>query len=93
MAHRQFDSYKDKVKAVLRGASGQVHFAFDGGRTRNRHTLYGITAFYRGVEQQRQKLVLGLPELMKRHTGENIVAEMLEIIRSVDMMQRYQSIV
>jgi hypothetical protein len=85
MALRQFDLYKDKVKAVLRGASGQVHFAFDGARTRNRHTLYGITAFYRSGEQQRQKLVLGLPELMKRHTGENIAAEMLEIIRSFNI--------
>ncbi|SCO88905.1 uncharacterized protein FRV6_13033 [Fusarium oxysporum] len=50
--------------------------------TRNRHALYGVTAVLRDTENRLQKVVLGIPELVERHTGENIAAEILEIIRS-----------
>ncbi|KAK8013613.1 restless-like transposase [Apiospora marii] len=32
------------VKKALRQCPGQIHLAFDGARTRNRHALFGITA-------------------------------------------------
>ena len=45
LAVRQFEVHKSKVVAV-KASPGQVHIAFDGARTRNRHSLYGITAAY-----------------------------------------------
>jgi hypothetical protein len=66
----------------LKRSPGQIHIAFDGARTRNRHALYGVTPVFRDTENQLQKVVLGIPELVERHTGENIAAEILEIIRS-----------
>lgn len=85
IAVRQFEAHKDGVKEALRAAPGQVHIAFDGARTRNRHTLYGITAVYRDSSNQPQKVVLGLPELINRHTGEHIATEMLDVIRFFDL--------
>jgi hypothetical protein len=85
IAVRQFEAHKDGVKEALRAAPGQVHIAFDGARTRNRHTLYGITAVYRDSSNQPQKVVLGLPELINRHTDEHIATEMLDVIRFFDL--------
>ena len=67
---------------TLRRSSGQIHIAFDGARTRIRHALYGVTAVFRDEDNQLRKLVLGIPELGERHSGENIAAEILDIIRS-----------
>ncbi|CAG9950545.1 unnamed protein product, partial [Clonostachys rosea f. rosea IK726] len=82
LAVQQFDRYHSTVQEVLNRSPGQIHIAFDGARTRNRHALYGVTAVFRDNENQLQKVVLGIPELVERHTGENIAAEILEIIRS-----------
>jgi hypothetical protein len=82
LAVQQFERYHSTVQQVLKRSPGQIHIAFDGARTRNRHALYGVTAVFRDTENQLQKVVLGIPELVERHTGENIAAEILEIIRS-----------
>jgi len=66
----------------LKRSPGQIHIAFDGARTRNRHALYDVTAVFSDTENQIQKIVLGIQELVERHTGENIAAEILEIIKS-----------
>jgi hypothetical protein len=42
--------------------------------------LYGITCSFLDRHFNVQKLVLGLPELKARHTGENIAAEVIEIL-------------
>ncbi|KAM4061650.1 restless-like transposase [Hirsutella rhossiliensis] len=82
LAIQRFEKHKTRVKEILKAAPGQIHIAFDGSRSRNRHTLYGITAVSRNVKNEPQKIVLGLPELINRHTGENIAAEVLDVIRS-----------
>jgi len=70
------------VKKALRQCPGQIHLAFDGARTRNRHALFGITAAYRDVNNNPQKVVLGAPEVVDRHTGDNIAAEIIDVIRT-----------
>jgi hypothetical protein len=88
LAVRQFEVHKSKVVEALKASPGQVHIAFDGARTRNRHCLYGITAAYRDQLERPQKLVLGLPELVKRHSGENIAAEIVEVIKSFELEEK-----
>ncbi|KAK8869252.1 restless-like transposase [Apiospora arundinis] len=70
------------VKKALRQCPGQIHLAFDGARTRNRHALFEITAAYRDVNNNPQKVVLGAPEVVDRHTGDNIAAEIIDVIRT-----------
>lgn len=82
LAVQQFERYHSKVQQVLKGSPGQIHIAFDGARTRNRHALYGLTAAFRDEENQPKTVVLGLPELVERHCSKNIATEILEIIRS-----------
>lgn len=82
LAIQQFERHHATVQEALRRSPGQIHIAFDGARTRNRHALYGVTAVFRNMDNQLQKVVLGIPELIDRHTGENIAAEILDIIKS-----------
>ncbi|EWZ27879.1 hypothetical protein FOZG_18414 [Fusarium oxysporum Fo47] len=60
---------------------GQIHIQFDGWRSGNRHALYGVTCIFRNLDNRPQKCVLGLPELLDRHTGENIAEQILNIVR------------
>ncbi|OAA58655.1 Ribonuclease H-like protein [Akanthomyces lecanii RCEF 1005] len=83
LAIQQFERHRDAVQHALRRSPGQIHIAFDGARTRNRHALYGVTAVFRDEDNQLRKLVLGIPELVQRHSGGNIAAEILDIIRSL----------
>ena len=73
---------------VLRAVPGKVHVAFDGARSRNRHSLYGITAAYLDQQQHMQKITLGCPQLGKRHTGENIAAEIKEVIKAFQLEEK-----
>ncbi|KAJ3542075.1 hypothetical protein NM208_g2341 [Fusarium decemcellulare] len=56
-----------------------IDIQFDGWRSGNRHALYGVTCIFRNLDNTPQKCVLGLPELLDRHTGENIPEQILDI--------------
>jgi hypothetical protein len=89
IAMREFDANKLAIRETLRKSPGQIHIQFDGWRSGNRHALYGVTCVFRSLDNRPRKCVLGLPELLARHTGENIAMEILCIIRefeSVDKM-------
>jgi hypothetical protein len=74
------NKHKEKVAEVLQRDPGLVHISFEGWRSRNRHALFGITAFFRDENDKPCKLVLGLPEVSERHHGCNIGGEILDII-------------
>ena len=88
IAIRSYHIYKRRVVEVLRAVPGKVHVAFDGARSRNRHSLYGITAAYLDQQQHMQKITLGCPQLGKRHTGENIAAEIKEVIKAFQLEEK-----
>ena len=83
-----YESNKAHIIKVLKGVPGQIHVSFDGWRSRNRHALYGIICFYADSNGYLSKLVLGLPELGARHTGENIAAQILEILESYEILDK-----
>lgn len=60
-------------------APGKIHISFDGWRSSNRHSLYGIRCFYRDEESQLHKIVLGLPEAI-RHSGPEIASHVLDAL-------------
>jgi hypothetical protein len=80
--------YKSQIISHLRTVPGQIHIAFDGWRSRNRHALYGIVCFYIDSNGAPSKLVLGLPELKISHSGENIAAQIMEILESYEILEK-----
>ena len=80
--------HKRVIIEHLRSVLGQIHVAFDGWRSRNRHALYGIVCFYVGHGGVPCILVLGLPELKIAHSGDNIAAQILEILDSYEIKDK-----
>ncbi|KAF6514981.1 hypothetical protein HZS61_006155 [Fusarium oxysporum f. sp. conglutinans] len=75
-----YEMHKDKVVAALKQSCGLIHVSFDGWKSGNRHSLYGIACFFRDENSQPRKLALGVPELRTRHFGHNIAAEILDVL-------------
>ncbi|KAK8076815.1 hypothetical protein PG996_002985 [Apiospora saccharicola] len=78
----------ERVKDALRKSPGQIHIQYDGWKSGNRYALYGITYIFRDSNNRPQKCVLGLPELIERHTGENIAGQIIEIIREYEISDK-----
>ncbi|KAJ3454624.1 hypothetical protein MRS44_013224 [Fusarium solani] len=75
-----YEMHKDKVIAALKQSCGLIHVSFDGWKSGNRHSMYGIACFFRDENSQPRKLTLGVPELRTRHFGHNIAAEILDVL-------------
>lgn len=80
--------HKLQIINHLKAVPGQIHIAFDGWRSRNRHALYGIVCFYINNDGSPSKLVLGLPELKISHSGENVAAQIVEILESYEILEK-----
>jgi hypothetical protein len=87
-AHISHDTVRRRIIDHLRSVPGQIHIAFDGWRSRNRHALYGIVWLYVDKNGVPSKLVLSLPELKNCHSGGNIAARILEILESYEILER-----
>ncbi|EAQ90194.1 hypothetical protein CHGG_06813 [Chaetomium globosum CBS 148.51] len=82
LAVREVERHKDAVVKTLQESPGLVHLVFDGWTSRNRLSLYGVSAVFRDEEGTPHKIVLSLPEMSDRHTGENIAEAILDVIRN-----------
>ncbi|SCV57419.1 uncharacterized protein FFB14_15153 [Fusarium fujikuroi] len=83
----EFEKHKGKVIEVLRNAPELIHISFDGGRSRNKHALYGVACFFRNEDGKARKLILGVPELTVRHFRANIGHEIIEILESYEISE------
>jgi len=83
-----YNSNKGYMVGLLRNVRGKINISFDGWRSRNRFSFTGIVCFFLGKDDLPQKLVLGIPEIVARHTGENIAAEVLSILRSYSIQEK-----
>ncbi|KAH8715445.1 putative AC9 transposase [Beauveria bassiana] len=83
-----YEAHKDKVAAVLQKSPGLIHVSFDGWKSGNRHSLYGVTCFFRDENSKPCKLVLGVPELRLRHHGYNIAAEILDVLAAYEIQDK-----
>jgi hypothetical protein len=75
-----YEENKAEIKRVLATAPGLLYITFDGWRSNNRHALYGICCYFLNTLGQPVKLVLGLPELVDRHSGDNIATHVVEVL-------------
>jgi len=51
----------------------------------DRHPLFGSVAFFLDQKFRPQKIVLGLPSLTDRHTGENIAESIQNILGAFEL--------
>ncbi|OAQ60059.1 hypothetical protein VFPBJ_11577 [Purpureocillium lilacinum] len=70
---------------TLRSDGDAVHIAFDGWTSRNRNPLFGVVAFFLDQSFRPRKIVLGLPNLTDRHTGENIADSVRDILEAFEL--------
>ncbi|KAK8073310.1 restless-like transposase [Apiospora phragmitis] len=83
---QEFKRHHQTVITVLQNAPGQIHFAFDGWRSGNRHNVYGLTCFFRDkLTNQPRKIVLGMPEVSGSHTGDLVGAAIIKLIDSYNI--------
>ncbi|KAM0738265.1 hypothetical protein ACQRIT_007457 [Beauveria bassiana] len=73
------------IVRALRRSPSAVHIAFDGWTSRNQHPLFGVVAFFLDQSFQPRKIVLGLPNLTDRHTGENIADSVRDILGAFEL--------
>lgn len=85
---REFERHKDTVVKTLRESPRQIHLIFDGWTSRNRLSLYGVSTVFRDIESKPHKIVLGLPEMEDRHTGEKIAEAILEVIYDYEIHEK-----
>ena len=63
------------VTELLKTARGRTHVTFDGWTSHNHLSLLGINVFFIDMDWNHRKLLLGLPSVQGRHTGENLADE------------------
>ncbi|KAG7409390.1 hypothetical protein Forpe1208_v010865 [Fusarium oxysporum f. sp. rapae] len=85
---REFNANRLAVREALRKRPGQIHIQFDEWRSGNRHALYGVTCIFRNLDNRPQKCVLGLPELLDRHTGEKTAEQILDIVGEFEIRDK-----
>lgn len=68
------------VTELLKTARGRIHVTFDGWTSRNHLSLLGINVFFIDMDWGHRKLLLGLPSVQGRHTGENLADEVASML-------------
>ncbi|EJP61509.1 transposase-like protein [Beauveria bassiana ARSEF 2860] len=81
----EYHFFRLHIVRALRQSPSAVHIAFDGWTSRNRHPLFGVVAFFLDQSFRPRKIVLGLPNLTDRHTGENIADSVRDIIEAFEL--------
>lgn len=80
-----FNTYKSHVIHTL--LRSQVHIAFDGWTSRNRHSFFTVNAFFLEEDTfEPRKIVLGLPTITIAHTGENISGAVMEVLDEFELI-------
>jgi len=76
-----FHKYKSRVTEALARSPGQVHVAFDGWTSRNRHGFLAITAQFLDETFEPRKVLLNLPHVQGNHTGVNMATHVEEVLQ------------
>ncbi|KAH8193505.1 hypothetical protein TruAng_012329 [Truncatella angustata] len=70
-----------QIKSFLRTARSQIHLTFDGWTSRKFILFIGVHAHFVDKDFRKWTILLGLPALVKRHTGSDVADEVLAVIR------------
>jgi len=89
------DEYEKAIGPVteaLRAARGQIHFAFDGWTSDRNSSFLGVNAHFIDTEWQVRSVLLGLPSLRNRHTGEALANEVADVLTFWGIDEKYVSL-
>lgn len=85
-----YEANKAEVIQVLARARSKVHVAFDGWRSGNRLSLYGIVVFFLDENDSLRKLVLDIPDIRDNYTGENIATRVDNVLRAFGIEKKIE---
>ena len=69
-----------------------VHFTFDGWTSRQNALFLGINAHFIDRDWKQWRILLALPALKKRHTGEALADEVTDTMFAFGLQDRYKVI-
>ena len=76
----EYERASSSVKSVLQTALHLIHFCFDGWTSRSNLSFLGINAQFVDKNFKLRKVLLGLPQLDGRHTGEALAEEVCKVL-------------
>jgi hypothetical protein len=76
----EYERASASVKSVLQTALHLIHFCFDGWTSRSNLSFLGINAQFVDKNFRLRKVLLGLPQLDGRHTGEALAEEVSKVL-------------
>lgn len=79
------------LRELLQRARGMVHVTFDGWTSRQNSSFLGINAHFIDRDWRQWRLLLALPALQKRHTGEALADEVADTICAFGLQNRYDT--
>ena len=84
----EFRAQKAKLKQELRRARSKIHISFDIWTSPNYYSVIAVVAHYISHDGYRRTKLLGLRTLEGRHSGENIAATVLRLIKEYKIGSR-----
>ena len=76
---------KGAVTEHLKSARGKIHITFDGWTSRHQLSLLGVNCFFVDREWRHRTLLLAIPAICGRHTGDNLANEVAEVLAEWDI--------
>lgn len=76
---------KGAVTEHLKSARGKIHITFDGWTSRYQLSLLGVNCFFVDREWRHRTLLLAIPAICGRHTGDNLANEVAEVLAEWDI--------
>ena len=80
------------VHRILQKARSIVHFTFDGWTSRQNASFLGINAHFIDRDWKQWRILLALPALRKRYTGEALADEVTDTMFAFGLQDRYKVI-
>ncbi|KAJ3499546.1 hypothetical protein NLG97_g234 [Lecanicillium saksenae] len=71
---------KGAVTEHLKSARGKIHITFDGWTSRHQLSLLGVNCFFVDKQWRHRTLLLAIPAICGRHTGDNLANEVADVL-------------
>lgn len=78
------------LRTLLQRARSMIHFTFDGWTSRQNTSFLGINVHFIDRDWKQWRIMLALPALRKRHTGEALADEVADTICEFGLQDRYR---
>ncbi|KAJ6439165.1 putative transposase [Purpureocillium lavendulum] len=80
-----YNGAKGAVTEHLKTARSKIHITFDGWTSRSQLSLLGVNCFFVDYQWQHRRLLLALPAVSGRHTGDNLANEVADVLADWDL--------